>query len=132
MENPETEGFLDPWEQRAFVVGLIDKKLEEGWTYERLAEALKLRGTRSLENDWRYDKRRIPGRNAIKRMAKFFELPETSLYHPRVDPDQAQFEFAKAIVSTAMGDGAVETLSREQILSAAEAALATARAILTK
>ena len=132
MDNPEIEDLLDPWEQRAFVVGLIDKKLEEGWSYEDLAKALKLRGTRSLENDWRYDKRRIPGRHSVTRLAEFFDLPETSIYKPRVDPDQARFELARAIISTAMGDGAIETLSREQILNAAEVALATVKSVLTK
>lgn len=75
----------ESWPKRTAFLAYLDKALAEGFTYTQVAEALRLRSTRSLEHEWRYDKDRRPGRKTLELAAEFFHVPFWHLDGP--DPD---------------------------------------------
>lgn len=128
----------DVWPQRHVCVALLDKKLADGWTYEDMAKALKLRGTGSLEVSYRYDRKRMPSRPMIKRLAAFFGVPQGALDG---SGDQEAVSLALeglrqdansiegAFVRLALKGMDLNRLGEQQVAATASAAKATIRAI---
>lgn len=83
-KNPE---LVDAWPQRSRFVELLDAKLSKGVAYEKVAKALGLRSTRSLEHEWRYDRSRRPGRKVLELAADYFGVNVWELDGPQPYPE---------------------------------------------
>lgn len=131
MARPRKPRYDDPWKQRDRFMFLVDAKVKSGVPLEEVARELGLKTVNSLEVAYRYDHRRIPSRNTIKRAAKYFGVPESELYGEE-DAQLDELILARSLALNAMGADAVGKLTSEQLIEAYKIALATAKAVLAK
>ena len=85
MGRPRNTERNDPWPKRARFVELLDAKLNSGATYQEIADALGLVSTRSLEQEFRTNRR--PGRGTLERAAVYFGVELWELDGPAADED---------------------------------------------
>ena len=149
MDIPAPTPKQDPWDQRAFFLGLLDAKVEEiagghiakGVSTDdarqlalmEIARELGLESTAGLEHSYRYDKARRPKPQVMEKAAPYFGVQLWQIYGPKpVAAERDELTLAKEALAGAMGLETVNKLTDEQILSAYRVAMTTAKAMLAQ
>jgi transcriptional regulator with XRE-family HTH domain len=128
MGRPRNPGIEEKWpaEKRARFIELLDAKLEGGATYQEIAKALGLPSTRSLEHEFRYDRRRRPRRTTLELAAPYFGVRVSEIDGEDVEGLGSELELAKAFLVDAIGEERVEIMTPEEMIEALRRARAIA------